>query len=131
MRAHDISSERADIAGWSEPLIADCLSLAYRACLGDDDQLVTPIARQHRRLWSSLVIGDFGKAAEARSLLQALAKLCRLSNNALDTIDTLVLDELAEVVSLRYQGSPRTVSNYSRLLIESAKALATVRVKAA
>jgi hypothetical protein len=131
MRIHDLREERADIAGWSAPLIADCLGLAYRACLGNDEQLIRPIATQHRKVWCSLVNGDASTAAQARDLLLTLARICRLTPKALDAIDDLVLDELTEVVSMRYQGSPRMAHCYNRLLIESATALTKARLNAA
>lgn len=131
LRSDDITSERADIVDWSTPLIADCLGLAYRACLGGDSVLVEQFTRQHRRLWTSLVADHPARAIEARKTLSTLAKLCQLNDEALHAIDELVLDELTDVVSHRFQGSPAKTRTYSKILINAASVLTRSRLAAA
>ncbi len=128
MRNEDIAAERADIADWSSPLIADCLETGYRACLGSNEELVQHLTQQHRRLWMSLVGNDRAKAAEARGVLFSLAKICSLNDEALEAIDELVMDELSEVVSRRFQGSPAKTRSYNRVLIDAASMLTRARL---
>lgn len=130
MRTECVGTERDDLARWSAPLIADCLGVAYRACLGGDDRLIGYFAAHHRRVWLSAVSGDWSDATEAQRTLGALAEMCRLSDEALDTIDHLVLDELSEVVARRYQGSPAKTRAYNRILIDAAAVLTRARLAA-
>ena len=130
MRTHGEATERDDLVGWSTPLIADCLGVAYRACLGEDEPIVDYFAKQHGRVWLCAVGGDPFQATESQRTLGALAKLCRLSDEALDTIDNLVMDELAEVVSRRYQGSPAKTRAYNRILIDAASVMTRTRLAA-
>ena len=129
-KIEDFASERADISFWSTPLIADCIEAAYRACLGNDDRLVRHFTDQHRRLWQSLVRDDRTKVSERQTTLNALAKMCRLTAEALQAIDEIVLDELADVVALRYQGSPAKTRSYNRILIDAASVLTQTRLAA-
>lgn len=126
-----ISYERADIADWGAPLIADCLGLAYRACLGADEQLVGHFTQQHRRLWLSLVGNELAKAIEAQHLLGSLAKICQLTDEAIEAIDEIVLDELTDVVAQRFQGSPAKTRSYNRILIDVAAVLTRTRIATA
>ena len=128
LRSENIASERADIVDWSAPLIADCLGVAYRACLGQNEQLVGHFTQQHRRLWLSVVGNDAVKAAEARTILFSLAKLCSLAGEAIEAIDELVLDELSDVVSRRFQNSPAKTRSYNRVLIDAASILTQTRL---
>lgn len=131
MRADTCAAERADIVGWSTPLIADCLDLAYRTCFGQNSQLVDHFTQQHRRLWLSVVANNPKKAAEACQTLATLAKMCRLTEEAIEAIDDIVMDELTEVVSRRFQGSPMKTSAYSRILIDAAAVLTQTRLSVA
>ena len=131
MRTDECASEREDIVGWSTPLIADCLGLAYKACFGQNDQLVDHFTQQHRRLWLSLVSNNPKKAAEARQTLQTLAKLCKLTDEAIHAIDEIVMDELTDVVSRRFQGSPAKTRSYNRILIDAATVLTQTRISVA
>ena len=131
MRAEDCAYERADIIGWSTPLIADCLDLAYRACFGQNQQLIDHFTQQHRRLWFSLVSNNPKKAAEARQMLATLAKMCRLTDEAIEAIDDIVMDELTDVVARRFQGSPAKTRSYSRILIDAASVLTQSRISVA
>lgn len=128
MRNEDIAAERADIVDWSTPLIADCLETGYRACLGPNDQLVAHFTQQHRRLWLSIVGNEPAKAAEARHVLFSLAKICSLAGDAIEAIDELVMDELSDVVSRRFQGSPAKTRSYNRVLIDAAATLTQARL---
>lgn len=131
MRTGEWTSERADIVSWSTPLIADCLDLAYQACFGQNQQLIDHFTQQHRRLWLSVVSNNMKKAAEARQMLNTLAKLCRLTDEAIEAIDELVLDELTDVVAMRFQGSPMKTRAYSRMLIDAATVLTETRLSVA
>jgi hypothetical protein len=131
LRTDEWTSERADIVGWSTPLIADCLDLAYQACFGQNQQLIDHFTLQHRRLWLSVVSNNMKKAAEARQTLNTLAKLCRLTDEAIEAIDELVLDELTDVVATRFQGSPMKTRTYSRMLMDAAAVLTQTRLSVA
>ena len=128
MKTDDSASDRADIADWGSPLIADCLGLAYRACFGSNETLIGHFTQQHQRLWFCIVGNDPSKALEARQLLTTLAKLCDLTDEAIEAIDEIVLDELIDVVAQRFQGSPAKTRSYNRILINAASMLTQTRL---
>lgn len=130
MRTDDNAPERADIAVWSVPLIADCLGSAYRTCLRGNEQLARHFTDQHGRFWHSVVSDDKGKATEARAMLTTLAKMCRLAEDAIGAIDELVMDELIDVVAQRYRGSPAKTRSYNRILVDAASVLARTKLAA-
>lgn len=124
------SVERDDLADWCVPLLGDCLSFSYRTCLGDNEQLVGYFVKHHQRLWLGAVCGDRVRAGESRRMLVSLVKLCNLTEDAIDTIDNIVLDELTDVVVRRYRGSPAKTRAYSRVLIDAASVLTRSRLAA-
>ena len=131
MRFENTVDARRDIADWSQPIVGDCISRAYDHCLHGDEAIVRPLARQHCRVWQFVIAGDGLKAAQARRELNHLATLGRLQPGSVDLVDRLVLDELVEVVSVRFRGSPAKTGAYSRMLIEAATTLTETRLTAA
>lgn len=131
MRLDDTDDIRLDILDWCEPVVGDRISDAYDACFGGNQDFCKPLARQHTRLWRLIIGADKRRAAEARRDLVRLARACRLGPEALDAIDRLVLDELIDVITSRFQGSPANTRRYGRLLIEASATLTETRLAAA
>lgn len=128
MRLDDTDDPRQDILDWSEPLVGDRLLEAYHACFGGNMELCRPMTRQHARVWRLIIASQKTRAAEARRDLLQLARICRLSVEAIDAIDRLVLDELVDVISARFQGSPANTRLYGRLLVEASATLTETRL---
>ncbi len=131
MRLDDTNDIRQDILDWSDPLVGDRLSEAYDICFGGNMELCRPMTRQHSRVWRMIIGGDKRRAADARRDLLRLARACRLSVEALDSIDRLVLDELVDVIAARFQGSPANTRLYNRLMVEASATLVETRLTAA
>ena len=127
----DLAIERADLAEWSAPLIADCLDFAYPKHCEANEQFVAVCKRQHRRVWLSSLSNEAGKAAEERRRLGSFAKLSNVGADVIEAIDQIILDELTEVVSRRYRSSPARSRDYFRVLIEATSILAQTRLQAA
>lgn len=131
MRLDDTNDIRQDILDWSDPLVGDRLSEAYDICFGGNMEFCRPMTRQHSRVWRMIIGGDKRRAADARRDLLRLARACRLSVEALDSIDRLVLDELVDVIAARFQGSPANTRLYNRLMVEASATLVETRLTAA
>ena len=127
MRLDDTNDMRLDILDWSGPVVGDCLIEAYETCLGENHHWSRPLCRQHARVWRHIIGGDKRQAAEARRELLQLARTCRLSAEALDAIDRLVLDELVDVMATRFRSSSNDTRRYGRLLIETSATLVETR----
>jgi hypothetical protein len=128
MHPPDLSAVRRDLAEWSEPLIADCVSAFYTACFGGDQRRARPMTLQHCRLWRNLLLQDGLHAHNARRELVRLCQLTGLDVRILDRIDELVLDELIDVIAARFHRSPATARDYSRSLISAASSLTEARM---
>ena len=131
MRFDDAADIKQDMWAWSEPIVGDRIVEAYDACFGGDRGQMRPIARQHLRLWRLIISGDKRRAADARRDLLRLAAISRLTTEAIDAIDKLVLDELVDIMASRFRGSPGTARLYSRLMVEAATTLTETRLAAA
>ena len=127
MRLDDTNDMRRDILDWSDPVVGDCLFEAYDACFGGNNEWSRPMSRQHARVWRLIIGGDKKRAAEARRDLLRLARTCRMSAEALDAIDRLVLDELVDVMAARFRSSSINTRLYGRLLIEASATLVETR----
>jgi len=131
MRLDDTNDIRRDILDWSDPVVGDCLFEAYDACFGGNAQLSRPMSRQHARVWRLIIGGEKRRAAEARRDLLKLARTCRMGAEALDAIDRLVMDELVDVMAVRFRGSCSQTRLCGRLLIEASATLVEARLAAA
>jgi hypothetical protein len=131
MRFDDAADIKKDILAWSEPIAGDRILEAYHACFGLNEEQVRPMVRQHIRLWRLIISGEKRRAFDARRDLLRIAALSRVTAEAIDAIDSLVLDELVDVMASRFQGSPLTARNYSRLMVQAATTLTETRLAAA
>jgi hypothetical protein len=131
MRFDDNADIRREILDWSEPIVGDRITAAYDICFGGNTDFCKPMSRQHCRVWKMIMSGDKRRAADSRSDLLRLARASRLGAEAIDAIDRLVLDELIDVISMRFRGSPADTRRYGRLLIEAASTLTETRLTAA
>ena len=131
MRFDDTNEIRSDMLAWSEPIAGDRIMEAYSTCFGEDSEIFKSMARQHIRLWRTIIACDKPRAAAARRELLRLARLSRMGAEAIDAIDRLVLDELVEVMATRFNGSPASARSYGRLMIETATTLTETRLAAA
>lgn len=131
MRFDDADDVRQDMMEWSEPIVGDRIMDAYNVCFGGNQNFCKPLARQHIRLWRMVIGCDKRRAAEARRDLLRLASVSRLGAEAIDAIDRLVLDELVDILALRFQGSPSVARRYGRLMVETATTLTETKFAAA
>ena len=130
-RRPNADERRDDLARWAGSLASDRIAAAYDACLGGKASLCDPLWRQHEALWRQILAGQGARARNARSHLLALAQIVKIGPETLDAIDRLVLDELVDVISSRFQRSPDAMRDYSRLLLEAAATLTETRLLAA
>ena len=108
---------------WSEPVIFDRLVEAYQVRLGFGP-IPRKLARLHARTWRALILGDMSKYDALRwDLVEALDE-CPLDLEDLADADAQILDELLDIVMLRYQRSMRTAKGYHLALIALAGRLA-------
>lgn len=108
---------------WSEPVIFDRLREAYRARVAEEI-LVWRLARQHCRVWRSLIAGDIGKFEGLRRELVGTLERLGLGVGCIADADARTLAELDEIVAARFRRCRRDARRYRLALIELARRLA-------
>lgn len=120
----------AGLLEWSGPVIFDRLSLAYARRLSNCDA-ARALAKQHCRVWRSLLQGDCERfEAERAELLRLLAK-SGLTLDHLADADNQTMAELVEIVIARFRRSPRTSQGYHLALLQLAMQLRPAAAQAA
>ena len=117
MRPPDLSAAQRDLLEWSQPLIADRVSDFYAACFDGDQDRLRMMKQQHCYVWRNLLLQDCDRIQPGRRQLVLLGKRSGIDSETLDQIDEAVLDELAEIIAVRFHRSAAKVRDYSRSLI--------------
>ncbi len=129
MPATDASEGYAGLQQWSQPLIFDRLSSAYRKIIHDEG-LARGLARLHARVWRALVNGDMDDFGAMREALVAALEDCSLTLDHLADVDAEIMVELLDVVITRYNRSHRAARPYHLALLELAGRIAPARAAA-
>jgi hypothetical protein len=127
MRSGIFQHADKEIGWWSAPLIADSIYGAYEQLLGGKSEMSDSLARQHCRLWRSLLENDVKRAQQTKIRLFALIRLAHLNEAALDEIDTDVLENLLDVILRRNAGGHETARVDGKALVRAASALGEIR----
>ncbi len=128
MASADVENIRRDLLQWSAPVIADLLTDAYRAKLGTRQLSTQVLTSVHARLWRVLLQGDREAVEAARKELLSLVTISKLPRDVTDEIDEAVLEELLEIVTLRFTRSAGSTRDYTRLLINASANIARMRL---
>lgn len=131
MRNEDLKYLFKDMSFWAEPIIADQIHAFYASQLKIKGPQSNQAIVQHRLFWRYLLAGQDKLALHARRELQNKAISQGIELESLNEADRLILDELMNVIMLRFQRSPSNVRNYGRTFIEIASQLAETRLAAA
>jgi hypothetical protein len=115
------------IASWSEPLIADYVFAAYERCFGGPCEAARILARQHCRVWRSLLRSELGGARASRAELLQSAARQRLAGAAIDAIDTGVFEQLLDIVVRRGQRWRDLAHSDGMALVHAASTLGEIR----
>ena len=129
MLTADPSEGFSGLQQWSEPVIFDRLSAAYRDLLSDE-VLARSLTRLHARVWRALIGGDMTAFEAMRETLVRALEHCGLSLDNLANVDGDIMAELLEVVVSRYNRSQRTATAYHLALIKLAGRLGPARAAA-
>jgi hypothetical protein len=129
MPTTDPSEGYAGLQQWSQPLIFDRLSAAYRKIISDEG-LARGLTRLHAKVWRALINGDMHDFGEMRETLVVALEGCSLTLDHLADVDAEIMIELLDVVISRYNRSHRTAKAYHLALLELAGRLTPARVAA-
>ena len=133
MPADVVSEHDFDLAEWSAPLIADRIAEFYQSRARQNRGLladVPTIARAHCRLWASLLKPGSGQGGIARRDLMRLARALRIEASEIDALDRAILDDLMEVVIVRFARSRGAAHGYGMAVVAAASALTEARLAA-
>jgi len=111
---------------WSEPVVFDCLRESYCARVGDGAP-AWEFARQHCRCWRALIAGEMDEFETLRRELSAALQSAGFEPACAAHADARTLTELHEIVTARFQRSPRLATGYRLALIALAARLAPRR----
>ena len=112
---------RRDMIVWSYPIVTDIVTDWCAGVLGHDHAGLKPLTRSHCRLWQCLIADDMAAALHAhRAILQQLQSL-GLRFDVARQIQDVVMDELLDVVSVRFHRSPKQVRECSQVLLRAAR----------
>jgi hypothetical protein len=99
------------------PTVCDYIATLYARVLPVDDKERILLVSVHQAMWSHGFALDFLSASKCRKTLIRLALAKGFSQEHIDRIDALVLDELMEIVAMRYRRSPSAVVAYNRAVL--------------
>ncbi len=111
---------------WSEPVIFDCLRESYCASVGDGAP-AWEFARRHCRCWRALIAGEMDDFESLRHELRDALERAGFAPDCALHADARTLAELHEIVTARFQRSPRLAKGYRLALIALAARLAPRR----
>ena len=128
MAITDVDSIRKDLLFWSTPIITDLLMDAYGVRLGARQLSTQVLTSVHARLWRVMLQADIAAIDGARKDLLNLATLSKLSREIIDAIDEAVLDELLDVITIRFTRSAELMRDYTRVLLTASANVARMRM---
>ena len=99
------------------PTVCDYIATLYNRVLPAEDHERILLVSVHQAMWSHGFGLDFLSASKCRKTLLRLALAKGFSHEHIDRIDALVLDELMEIVAMRYRRSPTAVVAYNRAIL--------------
>lgn len=115
-----------EILAWAEPLVRDRMNMFWRAA-GLDQKIAQSLAEQHWRMWRCALSGlPHGVAANRRELMKLLG-VAGFGAQTLAEGDEAVIDEIAEVIVVRFRRSPHRAKDYTKALIMTAAGLVVAR----
>ncbi len=120
---------RAELAAWSESLIADMIVSAYSRLVADH-QTREGLVRCHVLLWRHL-LGGTDKAETFRQELGRQAPRAGIKETAIHALNKQILAELVYVTASRFQRSPKLAGDYSLEIMRAACWLTDARQLAA
>ncbi len=128
-QSEDMTEARRDMWLWAEPVIADCAADIYDRSL--PNRLASNImAKKHCRLWRAVIHDQPDALPELEVDLRRTSEKFGLDAALQHEVDTILFEELVDIVLSRYRGSRRTTKAFSRLLISARSCLGTARAAA-
>ena len=128
-QTEDMTEARRDMWLWAEPVIADCAADVYDRSL--PNRLASNImARKHCRLWRAVIHDQADTVAELEVDLRRTSEKFGLDATLRHEVNTILFEELVDIVLSRYRGSRRKTKAFSRLLISARSCLGPARAAA-
>lgn len=127
MRDATLSLTSKEIARWSEPLVADHIYSAYENLFGGKGDKSEALGRQHCRMWRNLLGGGMLNAQFARRELMKLARMCRVDEAAVESIDAAIFSALLGLILRRGHGSIDAARLDGMALVQAASTLGEIR----
>ncbi len=124
-RADHRASDGRDLIEWAEPVIADRVREFYSfAVPGREAQT---LALEHRQVWRSLLLAKPVPLDRSRRQLRRLGEEAGLPAGFADALDLEIVEELFDIVLLRYRASRDQVRRFSFILMAAAADLGAAR----
>jgi len=121
---HDYDlSERREMALWCFPIICDLIGESYGRVIGARHTSLQMVAFSHSQLWQAMLLDDHAAASKAREEVRWNLEMLGLHHAFADEVNDLVLDELMDVVTQRFNRSPLKAAFCGHILLHIAKNL--------
>ncbi len=116
-------SERREMALWCFPIICDLIGESYGHVIGPRHASLRMVTFCHSQLWQAMLLDDHAAASKAREDVRWNLEMLGLHHAFADEVNDLVLDELMDVVTQRFNRSPLKAASCGHILLYIAKTL--------
>jgi len=106
-----------------ESFVAD----QYAARLRSSHPIVKMLARIHVLLWHKLIEGNSAQMMQMQHALLRHLELHGINISLVDDIDQAIVEELIDIVALRYRNSARALSAFNMTIAASISTLSNAR----
>ncbi len=115
--------ERREMALWCFPIICDLVAESYGRVIGPRQDFLRMVAFSHSQLWQAWLLDDHSAAVKAYGEVRWNLDLMGLPPAFAEEVNDLVLDELMDVVTQRFNRSPLKAASCGHILLHIAKNL--------
>ena len=115
--------ERREMALWCFPIISDLVAESYGRVIGARHASLRMVTFSHSQLWQAMLLDDHSAAGKAHGEVRWNLDMLGLPFAFADEVNDLVLDELMDVVTQRFNRSPLKAASCGHILLHIAKNL--------
>lgn len=120
---------RRDMWVWAEPVITDCAAEYYDKAL--PNRLASNIlAKKHCRLWQAVIYDQPDAVPELKDDLRRTSEKFGLKGTLQHEVNTILFEELIDIVLSRFRTSRRTTKAFSLVLMSATSTLGAARIAA-
>ena len=116
------------MAGWIQPIVIDLSHDFYAKALGNKHKAIKAISVTHGRFWQALMADDIELVAATSRELNRHFRANGVPQESVRELDENILNELMDVVTVRFSRSPGQASACGHILLQAARRLTLMQL---